>query len=115
MKQKFLFLGVVEKDDKIYFLLDLNKKSFKKYSKIIVKHNTYNDNGSKRFLSLLPIEITNYAKFKENMVSSFKKLKQHRLVNLTKTSYILNDEKIGMNIRNALKVRQISSQKNLET
>jgi len=114
MKQKFLFLGVVEKDDKTYFLLDLNKKSFKKYSKIIVKHNTYNDNGSKRFLSLLPIEITNYGKFKENMVSSFKKLKRHRLVNLTKTSYILNDEKIGMNIRKPLIEYFLKNQKFLD-
>jgi len=114
MKQKFLFLGVVEKDDKKYFLLDLNKKTFKKYSKIIVKHNAYNDNDSKRFLSLLPIEITNYTKFKENMVSSFKKLKQHRLVNLTKTSYILNDEKIGMNIRKPLIEYFLKNQKFLD-
>ena len=102
MKQKLLISGVVEENNKRYFLIDFDEKSVKKYSDVIIKSREYKDNASKRYVALIPIELNNYELFKEQFSSCIKKLKMDRFSKLYRTYYPLNGKLIAMNLRKSV-------------
>jgi len=102
MKQKLLISGIVEESNKRYFLIDLDEKSVKKYSDVIIKSKVYKDNGSKRHIVLIPIELDKYEVFKEQFASCIKKLKRNRFSKLHRTYYSLNGKLIAMNLRKSV-------------
>tara|TARA_Y100000310_G_scaffold242976_1_gene247296 strand:+ start:3721 stop:5220 length:1500 start_codon:yes stop_codon:yes gene_type:complete len=102
MNQKLLISGVVEEGNKRYFLVDFDEKSAKKFSDVIIKSREYRDNGSKRHMVLIPVELNKYEVFKEQVTGCIKKLKRDRFSKLSKVNYPLNGKLIAMNMRKSV-------------
>jgi len=99
MKHNFVVSGLLEKNDKTYFVVDFDKFEFRKFSDIISIQNKYLDKDSQRIIALLPVEIHNSQLFKNKISAHLKSIKQNRLVNLIRSTYVRENKEVSLNVK----------------